>query len=248
MKLTVTIIAFNEEQQIAKAVKSAQFADEILVVDSHSQDQTCSIAKKLGAEVLQNEWPGFGQQKNWAAQQATHSWIFSLDADEVISPELQEAILLTLQRKDHQYFAYQIKRLNHYLQKPLYHGGHYPDLIPRLYHREHYQFNEPPVHERLNTPPSIETLKGQLLHYSFPTIKAHYQTNWKYAELHAQNIDKKFSPLNIFFRALWKFINSYIIKRGFLDGPEGFMMSFQSMMGVFLKYALAYEKNGHAKK
>ncbi len=245
MKLSVTIITFNEEHNISRAIKSASFADEIIVIDSHSSDQTAKIAQELGAKVICNSFEGFGQQKNFAAQNAQGPWVFSLDADEEISEELAQSIKSFIEENDQNSMGV-INRLTNYAGKWIHHGGWYPDWLPRLYYKDHAQFSEPPVHENLflKCEGSLKKLNGDLYHYSFPTIASQVNVNVRYAKLGAKALLKKRNNqkpklFQIIFRPLGKFIECYILKKGFMDGMPGFIIAVNAAHSMFLKYSMA---------
>jgi len=242
-KLTVIIITYNEEKNIERSIKSALFADEVIVLDSNSSDKTVQIAEELGAKVFQHPFKNHGHQKNYAESLATHSWIFSLDADEAISDKLKKNILIALGKPEGP-FVYSVNRLNHFCGKPIFHGGWFPDHNTRLYKKEHATWTEPNVHEKLTpTQGTLPTpLKGLLLHYTFTTVDQQVQTNMKYAALGAQDlINRKKStmlPL-VIIKPIGKFIECYLLKMGFLDGYSGFIIAINAAHSIFTKYVIA---------
>jgi glycosyltransferase involved in cell wall biosynthesis len=248
MKLSVTIIALNEEENIERAIRSVSFADEVIVVDSLGTDKTAEIANSLGAKVYQNKFVGYGQQKNWAEEKAEGPWILSIDADEEVSPRLAEAIQQIV--KNHLEGAplvYKMNRRTKFVDKWIYHGGWYPDWLARLYLKGSTKWTEPEVHEKLMPLAGSSEVEGQLPgdlnHYSFPTIAAQINTNIKYAGLGAKalrsNPDKSYSLLHLIFKPIGKFLECYIIKRGFLDGKEGFIIAINATHSLFMKYSIA---------
>lgn len=243
MKLSVTIITLNEESNIERAVRSAQFADEIIVLDSFSSDRTTILAKNLGAKIYQEKFLGFGAQKNRAAELAQGEWIFSLDADEEITLPLQQEILKCVAgEKNSLYF---INRHNYFCGKKIKYGGWSPDWIARLYPKEKAHFDNPEVHETLMslTPLKKVQLNGALLHFSFKNFESQVLTNLKYAKLGAKKLIKnKGRPqlALVLFRPFWKFIECYFIKKGFLDGVYGLLISFNASYSLYMKYSLAY--------
>ncbi|MBT3982445.1 MAG: glycosyltransferase family 2 protein [Bacteriovoracaceae bacterium] len=254
MNLTVTIITFNEELHIERSVKSALFADEVIVVDSNSTDRTVEIAEGLGAKVYQKAFMGYGQQKNYAASLAKETWIFSLDADEEISEELKESIQKVLSKKPDTPL-FQCKRLTRYCGKWIYHCGWYPDRQERLFKKGSVTWSTPNVHERLipndkNT--EIHDLTGHLLHYSFPDFKSQIKTNLNFSTKASLDLIET-SPdrvhlVSVMLKPMGKFLESYIFKKGFLDGIHGLFIGINSAHAMFMKYAMAYlakkEKNG----
>ena len=246
MKLSVTIITFNEERNLDRLLKSVDFADEIIVVDSQSQDQTVKIAESYGAKVIQNSFAGYGQQKNFAEESAQGEWILSIDADEEISPELKHSILTAISA-DSPLNVYALNRKTKFVSRWIEHGGWYPDWIPRLYKKGTAKWSTPPVHEQLtpeNRHDSIGKLSGILNHYSFPSVVSQIDTNLKYAQLGASALvlkkNRKPTIAELLFRPLFKFFECYFIKRGFLDGVEGFIIAINAAHSMFIKYSVAY--------
>lgn len=242
--LSVTIICHNEAKNLPRVLKSASFADEIIVVDDHSVDQSAQIAREHGAKVIQHKFEGFGQQKNFAAGQAKHDWVLSIDADEEITPELQASVL----EKIHSPKAnavYSVDRKTFYLGRFIRFGGWYPDQVPRLYHRKRARFTEPKVHELLvpNDGSAVTVLSGALNHFSFPTVQSQVERNLKYARLGAQElISRKGRPslLAVFFRPMWKVFECAILKGGIFDGVPGIIIALNAGYSLFMKYSFAY--------
>jgi glycosyltransferase involved in cell wall biosynthesis len=176
VKISAVIIAFNEELKIADAVRSVAWADEILVVDSESTDDTRRIAESLGARVLIQKWQGFSAQKQFAVDQAAHDWIFSLDADEQVSDKLCREILEIKNRSDEtQAGGYRVPRLSFYMDRPIRHGGWYPDWQMRLFDRRRGKWKDVLIHEsfELEANAKIEKLSGDILHYSWESAAQH---------------------------------------------------------------------------
>jgi len=244
MKLSVTIITLNEAANIERCIKSVSFADEVIVVDSNSSDGTIEMAESLGAKVYQNAFVGYGQQKNYAASKTNGEWIFNLDADEEVDEKLKKSILKTIENSKAKP-CYQVQRLTKYGKRWIYHGGWYPNTIRRLCKRDLARWTEPQVHEDLIPLDDSDApvLKGHLLHYSFPTISSQVQTNIKYAQLGAKDlIGRKGRPslLAVLIRPFGKFLECYLVKKGFLDGIEGFIIAINAAHSMFMKYAIAY--------
>ncbi len=247
MKLSATVITLNEEKNIERCLKSLDFAHEIIVVDSGSTDQTVEIAKRMGAKVFINKFIGYGQQKNFAATQATHPWIFSIDADEEVDLILKESIKQVLIRSDlSQSSSYQITRRTNYCGQWIYHGGWYPDHLIRLYQKDKASFSEPQVHEEVINRDGSDSplLPGHLNHYSFPTVESQVSINIKYAKLGAKALLQKRhgvrpSALAMLLRPIGKFIECYLIKRGFLDGMLGLVIAINAAHSMFCKYSMA---------
>lgn len=248
LKITATIITFNEAARIADAIKSVSWADEVLVVDSESTDDTREIAKSLGAKVIVNKWPGFPAQKNFAAQNAEHDWIFSLDADEVVSENLKDEIL-ALKNGDGSTLAggYRIPRLSYYMGRPIRHGGWYPDWQLRFYNRNSGKWKEVLVHEsvELAAEARMEKLSGDILHYSVEDASNHHKMiGERYAPLSAKQMyenGRRTSPLKAMTAGFSAFIQAYILKGGFLDGFPGFCIARFASHHAFMKHLLLWE-------
>jgi len=164
-KLSIVIITKNEEKFIFDALKSAVFADEVVILDSGSEDQTCNIAKKIGARVEQQSWLGFGAQKNKAVELADNDWVFVLDADERITPELRDEIISTL--KNPQFDGYRIARLNNFFGKYIKTCGLYPDYSIRLFNKNKGKFNDVAVHESVQINGRVLSLKNHMIHLAY---------------------------------------------------------------------------------
>lgn len=247
--LSVTIITLNEEQNISRAIESVRgFAQEILVVDSGSTDGTTRLARHLGARVITNPWRGYGQQKNFAQTQATHDWILNIDSDEEISPELAAEIQMALDRDQGSGIrGYNVPRLSRYLGRWIRHGGWYPNRLVRLAHRSYAGWSEPDVHEEWQVRGAVMPLNFNLLHYPFRDIRDQISTNVRFSYLGSEALRKRGMKKNIFF-LLWKpigkFIETFLIKQGFLDGIPGFIISVNAAHSIFLKYAYLFEERG----
>ncbi len=241
MKLTATIITLNEERHIASAIESLRCADEILIVDSGSVDRTVELANNLGARVIEANWRGYSAQKNWAAEQASHDWILSLDADEALSEAL-DAEILNVKKAGPQYDAYTMPRLARYLGRWIYHSGWYPDRKVRLYHRAKASFVGDFVHESVEVRGRIGRLENDILHFTCESLSEHVKTMDRYTTLAAQELAarKVGVPLTkVILDPAWTFLKTYFLQRGFLDGPEGLMIAHMAAFYTFLKYAKA---------
>ena len=229
-KLSIVIITKNEEKFIFDALKSAIFADEVVILDSGSEDQTCNIAKKIGARVEQQAWLGFGAQKNKAVELADNDWVFVLDADERITPELRDEIISTL--KNPQFNGYRIARLNNFFGKNIRHCGLYPDYSIRLFNRQKGKFNDVPVHESVQIQGNTDKLKNHMLHLAFDTVEEFSNKQKKYAELSQK--DKNL--IKAFISPIWTFLKIYIIRLGFVEGWRGFIIAKVYAQYTFWKY------------
>ena len=229
-KLSIVIITKNEEKFIFDALKSAVFADEVVILDSGSEDQTCNIAKEIGARVEQQAWLGFGAQKNKAVELADNDWVFVLDADERITPELRDEIISTL--KNPQFNGYRIARLNNFFGKNIRHCGLYPDYSIRLFNRQKGKFNDVPVHESVQIQGNTDKLKNHMLHLAFDTVEEFSNKQKKYAELSQK--DKNL--IKAFISPIWTFLKIYIIRLGFVEGWRGFIIAKVYAQYTFWKY------------
>jgi len=229
-QLSVVIISHNEEKFIADAVKSALFADEVLVLDSGSTDDTCTIAKKLGARVLHQDWLGFGTQKNKAVELASNDWVFVLDSDERITLELQSEILSTLNNPMTD--GYYVARLNNFFGKSIRYCGLYPDYSIRFFNRKKGKFNDVTVHESVQMSGDTGKLKNHMLHLAFDTVGEFSNKQKKYAELS----QKKRNLIKAFISPIWTFVKIYIVRLGFLEGWYGFIIAKVYAQYTFWKY------------
>jgi len=229
-KLSIVIITKNEEKFIFDALKSAIFADEVVILDSGSEDQTCNIAKKIGARVEQQAWLGFGAQKNKAVELADNDWVFVLDADERITPELRDEIISTL--KNPQFDGYRIARLNNFFGKYIKTCGLYPDYSIRLFNKNKGKFNDVAVHESVQINGRVLSLKNHMIHLAYETIDEFKVKQKRYASLS----HKKRNRLKALISPVWTFFKLYFIKLGFLDGWRGFTIAKLYAQYTFWKY------------
>lgn len=236
--LSVILITKNEAENIRACIESVAWADEIIVVDSGSTDDTVAICKQLGAQVHVHDWPGFGVQKNRALGYATKDWVLSLDADERVTPELRAEIEAIL-KADHVQDSYLVPRLSNYCGRFMYHSGWYPDLLPRLFKRGKARFSDDLVHERLIVEGSSGKLKGLLLHYAFDGMEEVLHKVNQYSTAGAAMMHKrgrKASLSGAVLRGLWSFFRTYILRGGILDGREGFMLAVSNAEGTYYRY------------
>lgn len=236
--LSVVIIALNAASQIEACLKSAAFADEIVVVDSGSRDATREIALKYGARVLHQDWLGFGRQKQFAVEQASHDWVLCLDADERASDPLRASIVEALQAPCFQ--AYRMPRCNRFMGRWLKHGEGYPDWSLRLYDRRAARWSEDAVHEKVIATAPVGTLRGDLLHESEESLAAYLDKQNRYTSLQAEALfrhGKQASVGPLIFSPLLRFVKFYFIRRGFLDGAPGLVHILIGCFNSFCKYA-----------
>ena len=255
MRISVCIVTFNEEQNIAATLESVRaIADEIIVVDSGSTDATVEIARVRSTRVFVEPWKGYAAQKNSAIAKAQYEWILSLDADEHVSPELAASIAqLKTSGTATVVDGYMMNRRNIYFGRWLKHAGYYPDPKLRLIRRELAEFEPRAVHEDLRKPQRIGKLNGDLLHYAYRRLEDLIEHSNRYSTLGAQMLidarDKVgFSFFNVVVRPCARFLYAYVFRLGFLDGREGLLTLINHASYVSWKYAKAWELSRSAKR
>lgn len=238
MPLSVAIITRNAAAHLERCLASVAFAEEIVVVDSGSTDGTPELAARHGARVVRKEWLGFGAQKQFAIDAASHDWVLSVDADECLSPELRESIVAEL--KAPRGFAYAMPRRNRFLGRWLKHGEGYPDWNVRLLHRGHARWGSESVHEKIVTRSPVLRLRGDLLHDSAETLEKYLDKQNRYTSLQAESMraaGRRANVLQLVFSPSLRFIKFYLLRLGFLDGVPGLVHVTIGCMNTFNKYA-----------
>lgn len=248
--ISLVIITLNEEKGIARAIESASFCSDVVILDSGSTDDTCRIAREMGARVFLEEWRGFQAQKQRATELAQNDWVLSLDGDEAVSAELKSEMTELLARwakgEDQNHFrvdGYRFPRLSWNLGRWIRHGGWYPDFQLRFYNRTRAKWVGGQVHERVKAE-KVERLNGPLLHYPFATHAEQVSTNNRYSGLGAAALNSKgetFRASKLVIKPISKFLETYIFKRGFQDGLPGFIIAVGAAYSIFLKYAKLWE-------
>jgi glycosyltransferase involved in cell wall biosynthesis len=244
-KLSVVMITHNEEKNLSRALESAKWADEIIIVDSFSQDRTKEIARKYTNRIFDYKWTGYGPAKQFALQQASGDWIFSLDADEVVTEDLREDILKIIE-SDQPTDGYYICRISNFLGRWIKHGGWYPDYVMRLFRKGRARFSDSLVHEELILEGRSEKLKGLLLHYTNQDLDHYLDKMNRYTTLSAQELKQKSKPASIadiLVHPPAVLIKMYLFKLGFLDGIQGFLLALYSSFHVLTKYAKLWYLN-----
>ena len=236
--ISIVIITKNEAHAIADCLQSVAWADEIIVVDSGSSDDTIKICKKFGAKVsITDNWPGFGEQKNRALALATKSWVLSLDADERVTPELQKEILQVI--KGNAKASYRMPRSSSYCGQFIRHSGWSPDYVTRLFRRGHAKFSNDLVHERLISEEATLTLTSPLLHISYINLDEVLDKINRYSTAGAAMSfsSGKTATLGTAIRhGIWAFIRTYFIRLGFLDGKMGFILAVSNAETTYYRY------------
>jgi len=240
MEISVVIITYNEEERLEGALKSvADLADEVIVVDSFSSDDTLKVAKKYTKRVYRRKWTNFADQKNFANSRASFSWILSLDADERVSPELGEEIC-RIKEDEPECFGFSIPRQVFYIGKWIRHSGWYPDRKIRLFRKEEARWEGEYIHEKLVIKGKIEKLKGSIHHFTYRSIAEHLARINKFSRLGAQKLyaqKKKSRWYHLAFLPFFRFTKSFFFRLGFLDGFAGLVISVLNGYAAFIRYA-----------
>jgi len=244
-QLSVVIITFNEEKNIARCLDSVkEIADDIVVVDSFSTDKTQLICEKYGVNFIQHEWEGYSASKNFANAQAKFDWVLSLDADEALSEELKKSILKA--KEGNVPLTYKFNRLTNYCGKWIKHCGWYPDTKTRVFSRKFIHW-EGTIHEQLSETNYLPIfLKGDCLHYSYRTVEEHILQTEKFTTLSAKDLYDKGNKANfikLYLSPVAKFIKSYVFQLGILDGYYGFLICKISAYSNYLKYSKLKQLN-----
>ncbi len=242
--LGIAVVAKNEADRIGKLLKSVDFADEVVVIDSGSADGTPSLCKEMGARVIFNKWPGFAAQKQFALQQITSDWVLSLDADESVPEPLAREIRSAIDHAFKNLNAFSMPRRSRYLNRWIKHGGWYPDTQVRLARRGKGRWSGDDLHEQLLVEGNIKRLHHPIHHYVYRNISDQIDTINRFSTVAAHNR----SPKGAWFllagviHAMGKFVECYFWKRGLLDGYPGFIIAMNSSWYIFIKHAKTWEK------
>lgn len=241
--LTVTVITLNEASNIAAALESVAFADEVIVVDSHSTDNTAEMAARSGARVIVRDWPGYVAQKNFAAGEARHDWILSIDADERVTPQLADEIKALL-RGTPACAGYRVPRLSRYLGAWIRSTDWYPDFQLRLYDRRQGQWEGRHVHESVKVRGRAGDLTSDLLHYTYRDVSHHLQTIDRYTTLAARQMfedGRRARVRHLCLNPIAAFLRNYVVRAGFRDGRAGLIVSLLNSYYVLLKFVKLFE-------
>lgn len=243
LPISVVVTTFNEEVNIVDCLKSVLWADEILLVDSLSTDKTIELAEQFPVKILARQYFGSAAQKNWSLDRVSNDWVLILDADERVPEKLAREIL-TILADGPQANGYYIRRENIVLGKKIRHSGWSTDKVIRLFHRAHGRYPNRRVHADVDIQGPLPVLKSPLVHYTLRSLKQYFEKFLNYAEWGAAQgyrEGRKAGYLEIGGRTLWRFVRTYIIQRGFLDGIHGLVVCGLQAFGVFLKYAQLWE-------
>ena len=238
-KVSVTVITLNEAEHIGAAIDSAAWADEIVVVDSGSTDGTADIARAKGVTVFTREWSGYVDQKNYAAERVSHDWIFSLDADERIPPELAAEVRALLSSEPSKR-GYRVPRITFHLGRWIRTTDFYPDFQTRLYDRRAARWRGRHVHESVAVDGPVGRLRHDLEHYSFRDLRDQLDRVNHYTTLAARQMreaGRRAGPLDLIIHPPAAFLRNYLLRRGILDGTVGLTISLVNAYSVFLKFA-----------
>ena len=242
-RLSVTVIAWNEEERLRACLESAAWADEIIVIDAESTDKTVQVAREFTDKIWVRTWAGFAAQKNFALELATGEWVLSLDADERVTPELRERIGRIV-RANGPADGYSIPRKNVFWGAWVRHGGLYPDYQLRLFRRAAGRFADSAVHESVMVEGRVAALAEPMLHHSYRGLEDFVARSNRYSTLAAHEITSRGGRAglaDVALRPLGRFLSMYVLRRGFLDGWRGFVLAVLYANYVFLRMAKAWE-------
>ncbi len=236
-KLSVIIITKDEADNIRACLESVKWADEMIVVDSGSNDETVEICRELGAQVHVHDWPGFGIQKNRALSYATHEWVLAIDADERVTSDLQAQLIKVMESNSKDGFY--LPRLSQFCGKFIRHSGWYPDYVLRLFKKSKGRFSDDMVHERVILQGITGRLSSPLLHYSYLNNADVQRKTEQYAKAGAMQMFKNGKVATFAdapLRAAWAFTRTFFVRLGFLDGMAGFNIALMNARTTYLKY------------
>lgn len=244
-KLSVVVITGNEEKNIAACLESVKWADEIVLVDSLSEDKTVEIARKYTDHIFLRPWSGYGNQKNYAVKKASYDWVLSLDADERVTQELRKEIEALLREEEVPSGGYEIPRKAYFGTTWVRHGGWYPDYVLRLFDKSMGRFSDRLVHEALEVSGPVGRLKNPIEHYTYRSISDFIDRMNRYSTLSAElysSQGRDVGWVETIFRSWFTFLQMYILRKGFLDGALGFQLAYLYSVYTFIKYAKLKER------
>ncbi len=246
--LTVITLTLNEEQNIVPCLESVRWADEILVIDSGSTDKTVALARTFTDRIYTVQWEGYGAARNVGLTHASGDWILWLDADERVTPGLASEIRDIITENAGEIDGYAVARRAYFLGRWIRHCGWYPGRVTRLFRRGKGRFSETRVHEQLSIDGPVARTRHDLIHLTDPDLQHYLRKFNRYTSLAAEDLaasGRTFSIFDLLFRPAFQFVKMYILRRGFLDGMEGFILSILSSAYVFTKYAKLREHLHH---
>jgi glycosyltransferase involved in cell wall biosynthesis len=247
--ISAVLITYNEERNVSAALQSLAWADEIVVVDSGSTDATVEICRGVTDRIFARNWTGYADQKNFAVEKASHNWILSLDADERLSPELQDEIKSLLSH-GLEYAGYKMPRIAYFMGRWIRHGDWYPDYQLRLFDRQKGTWQGGRVHESVKLEGKPGFLKGKIQHYTYHTLSDYLRRLDTYSSLAAADYFQSGESVDawkLLGHPMATFIKGYLAKGGFLDGAPGLMVAVMGAISVYFKYAKLYEMQKSAK-
>jgi glycosyltransferase involved in cell wall biosynthesis len=242
-RISGCVVAMNEEDRIGDCLSSLDFCDEVLVVDSHSGDATREVSARMGARVIERDWPGHVAQKEFAVRAADHDWILSIDADERVSPELRAEILALRDAGFPECAGWRMPRASSYLGRWIRHGTWYPNLQLRLFDRRRARWAGVDPHDRVEAQGRVGRLRGELLHHPYRNLAEHLATIDRYTSIMAEELRREGRRARVVdwvMRPWARFLNSYVLRRGFLDGWRGLLIAHLAAHYVRLKWAKLY--------
>ncbi|MBN1255767.1 MAG: glycosyltransferase family 2 protein [Deltaproteobacteria bacterium] len=243
-KISVYVLTFNNERTIERCLESIRWADELVIVDSYSTDDTLDRCRRFTNQVYQRKWTNHQDQYQYAADLTANRWVMFVDADEEIPPALAQEIQEELKIKDGQWDGYIVHRHTYYLGRWIQHGGWYPDYEIRLYDRNKGKWAGG-LHAKVTVDGRIKTLQNRYHHYTYRDISDQIQTIDRYSQIASEDMlreGKNFSLINMLLNPPFRFIKEYIFKRGFLDGIPGLIIIVSTMFYVFIKHAKLWER------
>lgn len=245
LPVTAFVVTYNESRNIGDCLASVDWCDEIVVVDSGSTDDTTAQARRYTERVVVKPWEGHVKQKGYAMSLARNDWVFLIDADERVSPALRHEIASAWQAPPDGVAGYRVPRLTHYLGRWIRHGGWYPDAKARLFRKSAARIVGEDPHERVSVEGVVRDLRSPLIHYTYRNLSHQLRTIDFFSDVEAENFRKagrRPSLARMLLHPPVKFLETYIVKRGFLDGMPGFIISVATAFYVFLKHAKLWER------
>ncbi len=246
LPISACVITYNEQDNIRECLESLSFCDEIVVVDSFSSDRTLDICREYTPKIYKNRYEGNIAQKNFALGKVKNQWVLSLDADERVSPELRREIFSEFSKGFDDCSGYRMKRHVYYLGKWINHCGWYPDYKLRLFNKNHGHFGGSEPHDMFLTKDKVKRLRSEIHHFPCGSLSKHIGTIDKYSGITAANLSScstSKAVAMLILAPVVKFVEMYIVKRGFLDGVQGLIICAVSSFSRFLRYAKAIEPN-----